>query len=140
MSDDLAPDHKCFACARSVPADVEICPHCGRPISDVPPVVTSPARPVQETKRVGRHLIILLSVCAALSLTAAFPPWLKVRWDMTMGYLGLTAKNAKLAVDFDGFDFILRHVAGRRKSLAIMCQPWEAGTRRISFTSTGSYC
>jgi hypothetical protein len=48
----------------------------------------------------------LLSVGAALSLTAAFPPWLKVRWDMTMGYLGLTAKNEKLAVDFDGFDFV----------------------------------
>ncbi len=100
------PEPKCFACERPIPNDVDICPHCGRPLRDVPPVVIPPANLIKKPRRGGRYLIILVSVCAALSLTAAFPPWLKVRWDMTMGYLGLTAKNEKLAVDFDGFDFI----------------------------------
>jgi hypothetical protein len=73
---------------------------------EVPPVVMPPVNLTKKPRRLGRHTIILLSVGTALSFTAAFPPWLKVRWDMTMGYLGLTAKNEKLAVDFDGFDFI----------------------------------
>ena len=106
MNDDSIPDPKCLACERPIPSDVDVCPHGGRPVCDVPPVVMPPAHLTRRPRRLGRYTIILLSVAAALSFTAAFPPWLKVRWEMRMLYLGLTEKKAELAVDFAGFDFI----------------------------------